>query len=58
MNFTDIAALAFLPLALAIGLGCVTLICLVALLRARRDDVVPVLGALPAVISAVLRRKR
>ncbi|MFJ6363480.1 hypothetical protein ACIQIE_20150 [Streptomyces globisporus] len=47
-----------LPVALLLALLCATLVCLAAILRAHRGDVVNVLLALPAVIAAMLRRKR
>ncbi|MGW4834729.1 hypothetical protein [Streptomyces globisporus] len=46
------------PVALLLALICVTLICLVAIIRAHRGDIEKVLLALPAVIAAMLRRKR
>ncbi|MEU2996862.1 hypothetical protein ABZ684_04695 [Streptomyces sp. NPDC006995] len=47
-----------LPVAVLAALLCATLVCLAAILRAHRDDVVAVLLALPAVVAAMLRRKR
>ncbi|MFI5721280.1 hypothetical protein [Streptomyces cyaneofuscatus] len=46
------------PVAFLLAVLCTTLICLVAILRAHPGDVVTVLRALPAVIAAMLRRKR
>ncbi|MFE9853495.1 hypothetical protein ACFYPN_32575 [Streptomyces sp. NPDC005576] len=46
------------PVAFIVALFCATFVCVVALLRARRGDTVAVLGALPALIAALLRRKK
>lgn len=57
MDYLALLATA-VPLALLAAVLCATLVCLVAILRAHRGDVVTVLLALPAVIAAMLRRKR
>ncbi|MET7584245.1 hypothetical protein ACFCZ5_09935 [Streptomyces microflavus] len=56
MDYVALLAAA-LPITLLLALLCVTLICLVAILRANRRDVVQVLNSLPNIISAMLRRK-
>ncbi|MEU0160174.1 hypothetical protein ABZ154_15370 [Streptomyces sp. NPDC006261] len=57
MDYLALLATA-VPLALLTAVLCATLVCLVAILRAHRGDVVTVLLALPAIIAAMLRRKR
>jgi hypothetical protein len=42
---------------LALALLCSTLVCIVAICRAHRGDVVAVLRALPELVAALLRRK-
>ncbi|MEV0876027.1 MULTISPECIES: hypothetical protein [Streptomyces] len=45
------------PVALIIALLCATMVCITAICRAHRGDVVAVLGALPGLVAALLRRK-
>ncbi|WP_147982868.1 hypothetical protein [Streptomyces sp. gb1(2016)] len=45
------------PVALIVALLCATLVCVVAICRAHRDDVVAVLRALPGLVAALLRWK-
>jgi hypothetical protein len=52
-----LAVAAAVPLVLGLALLCATLVCLVAILRAHRSDVVTVIGALPRLVAALLRRK-
>ncbi|MFV5994918.1 hypothetical protein ACNPQM_21280 [Streptomyces sp. NPDC056231] len=40
-----------------LGLLCATAVCIVAICRAHRADVVSVLRALPGLVTALLRRK-
>ncbi|MEW2556130.1 hypothetical protein AB0957_30955 [Streptomyces zhihengii] len=47
-----------LPLILALGVICVTVVCVVALLRAHRTDTVSVVRALPELAAVFLRRRR
>ena len=44
-------------LVLALALLCSTVVCIVAICRAHRADVVAVLRALPGIVTALLRRK-
>ncbi|MFI5474563.1 hypothetical protein ACIA6D_30540 [Streptomyces cacaoi] len=46
------------PLGLVVALLCITTVCVVAILRAHRSDVVAVVRALPALAAALLRRRR
>jgi hypothetical protein len=56
MNAIALLATA-VPLALVVALLCATVVCLAAICRAHRADVVAVLRALPGLVAALLRRK-
>jgi ABC-type arginine transport system permease subunit len=47
-----------LPLALLLGLVCATVVCLVALSRADRTDIVAVTRELPDLVAIFLRYRR
>lgn len=54
----DPAMLFAVPLILALGVICLTVVCVVALLRAHRTDTVSVVRALPDLAAVFLRRRR
>lgn len=57
MNTLALLATA-VPLALIVALLCATVVCLAAICRAHRTDVVAVVRALPDLALALLRRRR